>query len=115
MSFTTFYISGWPYFGRDVGEKQSLEYAELCADKLKAALPDYADFISVGDQANQGDARILFKIKQVFDANYKQWIADAEKKTDSKIAESKRRVEIRELGQVLPEKKPVIRNVNLRG
>ena len=103
MSFTNYYISGWPYFGRDVGEKQSLEYAELCADKLKAALPDYADFISVGNQANQGDARILFKINQVFMANYKQWIADAEKQADSKITESKRRVEVQELGQVLPD------------
>jgi len=119
MSFTTFYISGWPYFGRDVGEKQSLEYAELIADKLKAALPDYADFIGVGDQANQGDARILFKINQVFQANYKQWIADAK---SAPVKESKKKpakIQIRELGAVLPieplEKKPIIKNVNLRG
>ena len=100
--FTTFYVSGWPFFGMDVGEQQSREYAELCADKLKAALPDYADFIAVGDQGNKGDSRILFKINQVFQANYQQWIKDANSKG---VKESKKKpVYIQELGQVLPQK-----------
>jgi len=112
--FTSFYIMGWPFWGRDVGEQESQELAELCAGMLRQALPDYADFIKVGDKQNQGDGRILHVIKQVFDANYKDWIKDFKFVKPLKPKESKR-VEIRELGKVLPVEKKPGKNVNLRG
>ena len=76
---------GWPFWGRDIGEKESQELAELCAEKLRQALPDYADFIKVGDQPNQGDGRILRVIKLEFEANYKNWIAEKPVKESKRV------------------------------
>jgi len=110
--YTKYYLMGWPFWGKDLSQQKSRGLAELCAENLRQALPDYADFIKVGDKYNTGDAQILYAIDQVFKANYKSWIAE------KPVKESKRvKVEIREFGQLLPiepEKKPIIRNVNLR-
>lgn len=72
--FTTFYVGTWPNFGRSVSAGDSAKYAEVCRDRLRAELPDMASLIEVGDQANQGDPKVLAAIQLIYDRNWRYWI-----------------------------------------
>jgi len=79
MMFTKYFVSEWPAFGRDVGAEDSRRYAEICRDRLRAAMPDMAGLIDIGNQPSQGDPGVIAAIDSVYQKNWKYWI-DQEKK-----------------------------------
>lgn len=82
MSFTQYFITELP--------KYAEFEAELC-DKLKAELPDYAEFISFGAKGNEGAPAILKVINDCYVANREKWIAQLQTVKDNK-AETQRQV-----------------------
>jgi len=102
MSFTIFRISRWAKCFNDPPEsaEQAKRNAEIVQARLQALYPEVT--IHISDQPSSGDKRIIDALDYVLDQNYKQWTA-GENEPDPKITESKRRVEVQELGQVLPD------------